>query len=127
MGKKNGILVKIGIALMGIVLVSVFAAGGFYMLTGYRLDAVEVDTANIKEEHKEDQIYMDGWCAGLENDVKMIELDSVDMRGDIKNIVKYMEDYKSEYDQDKQDYKIDQREQRGIQQQILTEIRELKQ
>lgn len=48
--KLNGILLKIGVALMVIALTSVFAAGGFYVLTDYRLGAVEQETTTMAEE-----------------------------------------------------------------------------
>lgn len=49
MKKLNGILLKIGIALISIVLCAVFVAGGFYVLIGYRLDTVEGKVKSIKE------------------------------------------------------------------------------
>ena len=42
--KANGVLLKIGIALAAVV----FAAGGFYILTDYRLDAVEKDVIKVE-------------------------------------------------------------------------------
>lgn len=50
MAKKiNGILLKIILALIVVAIVAIFSAGGFYMLTGFRLNAVESNVKHIKE------------------------------------------------------------------------------
>ena len=48
--KNNGLIVKIAVALIVIALTSVFAAGGFYVLTDYRLDAVELETPKLDKK-----------------------------------------------------------------------------
>lgn len=48
--KLNGIILKIAVALMVIFLTAVFAAGGFYVLTDYRLGAVEIEATKKDEE-----------------------------------------------------------------------------
>ena len=49
MVKKNGTLIKIAIALISIILVAVFTAGGFWVLTDWRLDTVEGKVKSIKD------------------------------------------------------------------------------
>lgn len=43
--KNNALVIKISIWIIGLA----FAAGGFYLLVNYRLDAVEGDIKRIKE------------------------------------------------------------------------------
>lgn len=47
--KNNALILKIILSLVVVIIVAIFAAGGFYVLTGWRLDTVEATVKRIKE------------------------------------------------------------------------------
>lgn len=85
MAKKNGTLVKIAIALISIILVAVFTAGGFWILTAWRLDTVEADIKTV--EGSIESIKMDDIPKAIEpikSNIKSIkETDLPNIEGDI--------------------------------------------
>lgn len=116
MGKKiNGILLKITITLIGIILIAVFSAGGFYVLTSWRLDTVEGKVKSIET-----------------NDLPNIE-DDIDYHDDrlyeqekevlgIKRDIGHLTEKVDRNFKDQQEFQV---EQRTMQKEIIKEIKEL--
>ena len=72
---NNSMVLKITILL----LTAAFAAGGFYLLVNFRLDAVEIDVVKTEEEVEE----IDARVDMVEDIVSIIQNDLNYIRGDI--------------------------------------------
>lgn len=98
---NNAILVKIGIWLAVIV----FAAGGFYLLVNFRLDAVESDVKRIKTND----------LPGIEDDIDYHDDRLYEQEKEVFGVKKELGYLTEKVDRN---YKV--------QEQILTEIKELR-
>lgn len=134
--KSNGNLLKVAIALVGIVLIAVFAGGGFYVLTGYRLDAVEESAVKIEDAHKDDaakmeikqreqQIFLDGWYSGIADDIDYLDDKSHEQDKEIFGVKIELEHLGEKVDRNFKEQQKFQLEQKAVQKEILTEIKSL--
>jgi len=85
--KNNGIILRIGIVLASIA----FAAGGFYLLTDYRLIAVESDVVDVEENVDSIDARVDvveDIVSIIQNDLNYIRSDIAEQKGLSKEILK---------------------------------------
>lgn len=99
--KNNALIVKIGIWIVGIA----FAAGGFYLLVNFRLDTVEGDVKRIKNTD----------LPGIEDDIAYHDDRLYEQEKEVFGLKKEVG-----YLGEKVDKSLE------VQQQILTEIKELR-
>ena len=113
--RRNGILLRIGIALIAIVVITVFSAGGFYMLVGWRLDAAE---SEIEQIELIDLIGIEDEIAFHDDRIYETEKEVFGLKKEFGNLAEKVDrNFKNQ-----QDFQI---EQRTMQKEIIKEIKEL--
>lgn len=116
MKKLNNVILKIVIALIVIVIIAIFSAGGFYKLTGSRLDTVEGKVESIENIG----------LTNIENDIDYHDDRLYEQEKEVFGLKKEVSHLAEKVDRnfkDQQDFRI---EQRVVQKQILDEIKEIR-
>lgn len=113
--KNNALILKIIFTLVVVAIVAIFSAGGFYMLTGFRLNAVESNIENIKEID----------LTNIEGDIEFHDDRLYEQEKEVFGLKKEFGHLAEKVDRNFKDQKDFQIEQRVIQEEILEEIKGL--
>ncbi len=113
--KRNEILLKIGIALISIILIAVFTAGGFWVLTDWRLDTVEGKVKSIEDND----------LPNIEGDIEYHDDRLYETEREVYGVKKDINALSNKVDRNFKDQQSFQIEQRAVQKEILTSIKEL--
>jgi len=114
--KYNGILLKIVLALVVVAIAAVFSAGGFYMLTSYRLNTVEANVKNIKETD----------LLNIEADYAFHDDRLYEQEKEVFGLKKEFGYLADKVDRNYKDQQVFQIAQKSVQKQILEEIQGLR-